>query len=417
MPLTSSFNARLTSVSLIVLTTLTGCGKAPEPQQRPPAPVSVIELVPGNAPLTKEMVGETAGFRDVDVRSRVNGIFIKKTYTEGQIVQAGQVLFEIDPEPYKAALDQAKGVFSQEVAKLEKARADRDRIAPLYKENAVSRKDFDDANAAYNTAVASNSTAQASLKQAELNLGYTKVIAPISGTTSKLVQSEGSLISASGDSGKLTTISQLDPLYVNFSYSEQDKQELDAAVRSDKVSLNDLKNLSASLKLSDGSIYEHKGKINFSDNRVDPKTGTIRARAIFSNPKGELLPGQFVRVTLDIGVRKNALVVPERAVIQSQADYILYTVDKDNKVVPKQVKLGSIVNGNVIIESGVQAGEKVIVEGQMKAPPGSTVNPSSASAGKPAHTANSSANSSASSTAASAAVSSAAASAASATTK
>ncbi|AZP11517.1 efflux RND transporter periplasmic adaptor subunit [Undibacterium parvum] len=376
---TSSFNFRLSAISLLVISALTGCSKAPEAQQRPPAPVSVITLVAGDAPLSKEMVGETAGFRDVDVRSRVNGIFIKKTYTEGQIVQAGQVLFEIDPEPYKAALDQAKGVFSQEVAKLEKARADRDRIAPLYKENAVSRKDFDDANAAYNTAVASNSTAQASLKQAELNLGYTKVIAPISGTTSKLVQSEGSLISASGDSGKLTTISQLDPLYVNFSYSEQDKQELDAAVRSDKVSLNDLKNLSATLKLSDGSIYQHKGKINFSDNRVDPKTGTIRARAIFSNPKGELLPGQFVRVTLDLGVRKNALVVPERAVMQSQADHILFTVDKENKVVPKPVKLGSIVNGKVIIESGVQAGETVIIEGQMKAPPGSTVKPTTAS--------------------------------------
>jgi membrane fusion protein (multidrug efflux system) len=376
---TSSFNFRLSAISLLVISALTGCSKAPEAPQRPPAPVSVITLIAGDAPLSKEMVGETAGFRDVDVRSRVNGIFIKKTYTEGQIVQAGQVLFEIDPEPYKAALDQAKGVFSQEVAKLEKARADRDRIAPLYKENAVSRKDFDDANAAYNTAVASNSTAQASLKQAELNLGYTKVIAPISGTTSKLVQSEGSLISASGDSGKLTTISQLDPLYVNFSYSEQDKQELDAAVRSDKVSLNDLKNLSATLKLSDGSIYQHKGKINFSDNRVDPKTGTIRARAIFSNPKGELLPGQFVRVTLDLGVTKNALVVPERAIMQSQADHILFTVDKENKVVPKPVKLGSIVNGKVIIESGVQAGETVIIEGQMKAPPGSTVKPTTVS--------------------------------------
>lgn len=378
MSLTSTFNLRLSAISLLVISALTGCSKAPEAQQRPPAPVSVITLVAGDAPLSKEMVGETAGFRDVDVRSRVNCIFIKKTYTEGQIVQAGQVLFEIDPEPYKAALDQAKGVFSQEVAKLEKARADRDRIAPLYKENAVSRKDFDDANAAYNTAVASNSTAQASLKQAELNLGYTKVIAPISGTTSKLVQSEGSLISASGDSGKLTTISQLDPLYVNFSYSEQDKQELDAAVRSDKVSLNDLKNLSATLKLSDGSIYQHQGKINFSDNRVDPKTGTIRARAIFSNPKGELLPGQFVRVTLDLGVRKNALVVPERAIMQSQADHLIFTVDKENKVVPKPVKLGSVVNGKVIIESGVQAGETVIIEGQMKAPPGSTVKPSPA---------------------------------------
>ena len=374
----STFSA--TTISILVLATLTACSKAPEKKERPPAPVTVVEVKPADVPLTKEMVGETAGYRDVDVRSRVNGIFLKRTYTEGQIVQAGQVLFEIDPEPYKATLDQAKGVLSQEVAKLEKATADRNRIIPLYKENAVSRKDFDDANAAHNAALASNSAAQASVKQAELNLGYTKVVAPISGTTSKLSQSEGSLISASGESGKLTTISQLDPLYVNFSYSEQDKQELEAAERSGQIKLKDQNSLATTLKLADGSTYAQTGKINFSDNRVDPKTGTIRARAIFSNAKHELLPGQFVRVTLDMGTRKNAIVIPERAVMQSQADYIVMTVGKDNKVVPKPVTLGPVVDGKVIINSGLNAGDKVIVEGQMKAPPGSTVKPIPASA-------------------------------------
>ncbi|MCB5194952.1 efflux RND transporter periplasmic adaptor subunit [Deefgea salmonis] len=370
---------RRISVSLLIVSALAACDKAPEKKERPPAPVSVIEAKPSNVPLTSEMVGETAGYRDVDVRARVNGILLKRTYVEGQIVQAGQVLFEIDPEPYKAELDQAKGILSQEVAKLEKARADRDRIVPLFKENAVSRKDFDDANAAYNTAVASNSAAQARVRQAELNLGYTKVTAPISGTTSKLVQSEGSLITATGDSGKLTTISQLDPLYVNFSYSEQDKQELSAAQHSGSVDLKPGKEVFAKLKLADGSQYSQVGKINFSDNRVDPKTGTIRARAIFSNPKGELLPGQFVRVTLDLGTRKNAILVPERAVMQSQADHIVMTVDKDNKVVPKPVTLGSIYQGQVVIKTGLNPGDKVIVEGHMKAPPGSIVKPIAAS--------------------------------------
>ena len=369
---------RLSALFVIVL--LSACGKDAAPTAPPPAPVGFIEVKPADVLLTKEMVGETAGYRDVEVRSRVNGILLKRTYTEGQQVAAGQVLFEIDPEPYKAALDQAKGQLSQEVSKLDKARADRDRIIPLFKENAVSRKDYDDALSAYASALASSQTAQASLKQAELNLGYTKVVAPISGTTSKLVQSEGSLVTASGDSGRLTTISQLDPLYVNFSYSEQDRQELDAASKSGEIVLRDAKNLTARIKLADGSDYAQTGLINFSDNRVDPRTGTIRARAIFKNPKGDLLPGQFVRLTLDFGKRKNALLVPERAVIQSQADHLVMTVGADNKVVPVPVKLGTVINGKVIVESGLTAGQKVIVDGLMKAKPGSVVNPTLASA-------------------------------------
>lgn len=368
---------RLSALATLVL--LSACGKETGPTAPPPALVSFIELKAVDVALNKEMVGETAGYRDIEVRSRVNGILLRRTYVEGAQVSAGQVLFEIDPEPYKASLDQAKGQLSLEASKLDKARADRDRIIPLFKENAVSRKDYDDAISAYASALASSQTAQASVKQAELNLGYTKVTAPFSGTTSKLVQSEGSLISATGDSGRLTTISQLDPLYVNFSYSEQDRQELEAGTRSGKVTLNDAKNFIAKIKLADGSVYPQSGLVNFSDNRVDPKTGTIRARAIFKNPKGDLLPGQFVRVTLELGKRKNAILIPERAVVQSQADHIVMTLGADNKVVPVPVKLGSVVDGKVIVESGLKAGQKVIIDGLMKAKPGSVVNPSPAS--------------------------------------
>ena len=368
------------SAGLFLITSLAACNKVPEKKERPPAPVTVVEVKPADVPLRREMIGETAGYRDVEVRSRVNGILLKRTYIEGQNVEAGQVLFEIDPEPYKAILDQAKGVLSQAASNLEKARADRDRIAPLFKENAVSRKDFDDANAAYNAAVASHTSAQASVRQAELNLEYTKVTAPISGTTSKLAQSEGSLISASGDSGKLTTISQYNPLYVNFSYSEQDKQDLESSRRNGQIVLNHPSKFTAKLKLADGSQYSETGQVNFSDNRVDPSTGTIRARAIFKNDDGQLLPGQFVRITLDVGTLKNAISIPSRAVVQSQADFIVMTVDKDNKVVAKPVTFSPSDNGQVVIKTGLKAGDKVITEGQMKAPPGSTVKPIIASA-------------------------------------
>lgn len=368
------------SAGLFLFSSLTACDKAPEKKDRPPAPVSVIEVKPADVALTKEMVGETAGYRDVDVRSKVNGILLKRTYVEGQKVQAGQVLFEIDPAPYKAILDQAKAVLSQASANLDKARADRDRITPLFKENAVSRKDFDDANAAYDAAVANHNAAQASMQQAALNLEYTKVTAPISGTTSTLVQSEGSLISASNDTGKLTTITQYSPLYVNFSYSEQDKQELDAAQRNGSIVLNHPSKFSTTMTLADGSPYPESGQVDFSDNRVDPTTGTIRARAIFKNDKGDILPGQFVRIKLALGTHKNAISIPARAVVQSQADFIVLTVDKDNKVVPKQVTVSPSVGGLVVVQTGLQAGDKVITEGQMKAPPGSVVKPVLASA-------------------------------------
>ncbi|QLG87474.1 efflux RND transporter periplasmic adaptor subunit [Chitinibacter bivalviorum] len=378
----SMITPKLTTLSIIISgLLLTACGQKTAAPPPPPAPVSVIKIEPTSAPMSFELVGETAGYRDVEVRSRVNGILLKRTYVEGQSVNAGQTLFEIDPEPYKAALDQAKGGLSIEVARLEKARADRDRIIPLFKENAVSRKDYDDAMTAYAAAVASQQSAEAKVREAELNLGYTKVVAPISGMTSTVAQSEGSLVSTAGESGKLTTISQLDPMYVTFSYSEEDRQRLEQMTKAKTISMGDSKNIKASINLSNGAKYEQVGKIDFSDNRVDPKTGTIRARAIFSNPHSQLLPGQFVRLTLDIGKINNAILIPERAIVQSQADKLVMTVDKENKVSPRTIKVGRAdAQGQVRVESGLQAGDVVIVEGILKVKPGAIVKPMPASA-------------------------------------
>lgn len=375
-PVATGLRRSLMAVAL--LAALAACGEKTEQKAPPPAPVVVEKVSQQDVPMQIELVGETAGYRDVEVRSRVNGILLKRTYTEGQFVQAGQVLFEIDPEPYKAALDQAKGVLAQSMAALEKAKADRDRIIPLFKENAVSRKDFDDAMAAYDSALANSQSAQAKVKEAELNLGYTKVTAPISGVTSKVAQSEGSLIMASSGS-PLTTISQFEPLYVNFSYSEQDRLTFERSVASGKMVMRDSSNWTAHIRLADGSTYDKVGRINFSDNRVDPKTGTIQARAIFDNKDGKLLPGQFVRLILDIGTRKDAIVVPERAVTQSQADKLVMVVSAGGDVEPRTIKLGPSVKGGVLVEEGIKPGEQIIVEGLMKARPGAKVQPMTAS--------------------------------------
>ena len=367
-------------IALALISVLTGCGDKPasSAQVRPPVPVVVAEARLTDVPMTTEMVGETAGYREIEVRSRVNGILLKRTYVEGQPVTAGQELFLIDPAPYKVALEQAKGALAQEQARFNKARADRDRIIPLFKRQVVSRKDYDDTIANYEAAIASRQAAQATVKEAELNLSYTQVTAPIDGMASKSSQSEGSLISTNANSSLLTTITQYNPLYVNFSYSEQDRLNFETSVRKGLIEAKDTTNWRTHIRLADGSVYPQAGKLNFSDNRVDPQTGTIRARAIFDNKEGVLLPGQFVRLTIDLGIRKNAIVVPARAIVQSQADRMVMVVDGDDKVVPRPVRLGPAIAEGVLIESGLDAGERYIVEGLMKARPGSIVKPVSA---------------------------------------
>ncbi|WP_219599110.1 efflux RND transporter periplasmic adaptor subunit [Aeromonas salmonicida] len=367
-------------IALALVSVLAGCGDKPasSAQVRPPVPVVVAEARLTDVPLTTEMVGETAGYREIEVRSRVNGILLERTYVEGQPVTAGQELFLIDPAPYKVALEQAKGALAQEQARFNKARADRDRIIPLFKRQVVSRKDYDDTIANYEAAIASRQAAQATVKEAELNLSYTQVTAPIDGMASKSSQSEGSLISTNANSSLLTTITQYNPLYVNFSYSEQDRLNFETSVRKGLIEAKDTTNWRTHIRLADGSVYPQAGKLNFSDNRVDPQTGTIRARAIFDNKEGVLLPGQFVRLTIDLGIRKNAIVVPDRAIVQSQADRMVMVVDGDDKVVPRPVRLGPAIAEGVLIESGLDAGERYIVEGLMKARPGSIVKPVSA---------------------------------------
>ncbi|EQB2598487.1 efflux RND transporter periplasmic adaptor subunit [Aeromonas salmonicida] len=367
-------------IALALISVLAGCGDKPasSAQVRPPVPVVVAEAKLIDVPLTTEMVGETAGYREIEVRSRVNGILLERTYVEGQPVTAGQELFLIDPAPYKVALEQAKGALAQEQARFNKARADRDRIIPLFKRQVVSRKDYDDTIANYEAAIASRQAAQATVKEAELNLSYTQVTAPIDGMASKSSQSEGSLISTNANSSLLTTITQYNPLYVNFSYSEQDRLNFETSVRKGLIEAKDTTNWRTHIRLADGSVYPQAGKLNFSDNRVDPQTGTIRARAIFDNKEGVLLPGQFVRLTIDLGIRKNAIVVPARAIVQSQADRMVMVVDGDDKVVPRPVRLGPAIAEGVLIDSGLDAGERYIVEGLMKARPGSIVKPVSA---------------------------------------
>ncbi|NJD89780.1 MAG: efflux RND transporter periplasmic adaptor subunit [Betaproteobacteria bacterium] len=354
---------------------LSACSdKAPPPKAEPPE-VTVVTVQPRTIPYFYEQVGQAAGFRETEVRSRVAGILQKRLYREGQEVKEGDPLFQIDPEPFKAALDQARGALRQQEAALERTRNDRERIEPLYKENAVSRKDYDDARSAFDSAAAAVDSALAKVKEAELNLGYTLVRAPIAGIASKEARSEGSLVATSGDASLLTTISQLDPLYVNFSYSEAEKLQYDDAIKSGRMAMPGTKRVQARARLADGRDFAGVGFVDFADSRVDPKTGTIRARAEFPNPKGEILPGQFVRVAVDVGAFTNAIAVPERAITQQQATRLVLVVNDKNVVEPRPVTLGQRLEGEILILAGVKPGDRVIVDGLFKARPGSEVKP------------------------------------------
>jgi len=374
----TDFLRRVTALCLLAL--VAGCGDKPAPATAPPAEVGVITIAARDVPYRYQQVGQTAGFREIEVRARVSGILQKRLYAEGQPVKEGQPLFQIDPSPYQAALDQARGQLRQQEAALERARADRDRIDPLFRENAVSRKDFDDARATFDAAAAAVDSARARLKEAELNLGYTLVTAPIAGIASREAKSEGSLVATTGDASLLTAIAQLDPLFVNFSYSESEKLQYDQAVQEGRVTPPAGGRVEVRVVQGNGKPFPGVGRLDFADSRVDPRTGTIRARAEMPNPKGEMLPGQFVRVTLVVGTQKNAIFVPERAITQQQAARIVLVVSDKNVVETRPVIVGRNHEGEVEILSGLKAGERVVVDGLLKARPGSEVKPVAAAA-------------------------------------
>ena len=327
--------------------------------------VTVMKVQAKDIPITKEFVGQVAGIKDVEVRARVGGILLKRYYTEGSPVKEGDLLFLIDPEPFKVRVSQAQSVVRIEEARFDNARRSLNRIVPLYKQNAVSQKDRDDAVSEYQASQSSLETARARLKDAQIDLGYTTVRAPISGFTSKEAVSEGSLIVAESDRSLLTVISQINPAYVNFTYSESDL--LDLRRRRDEGTLvGDANNLSVRLKLNDGTFYSVVGKLNFTDTLVDTSTGTIRARALFGNPDNVLKAGQFARVFVEGFQLKNSIMVPQKSIIISQKGPVAFIVDKNSLAQQVSLELGEEIGNDVVVQKGLKNGDLLIVEGAIK---------------------------------------------------
>jgi membrane fusion protein, multidrug efflux system len=370
---------------VIILLAFSGCGKkegakgqtfgAGKTAQtagmtgQPVTEVAVITVAAESVPVIAETTGKTESYRQVEVRAQVTGTLLKRTYVEGNIVKKGDLLFQIDPTPFHAAVNQAKALVSQKQASVKKADRDIKRLEPLLAEKAVAQKEYDDAVSTKEEAQAALESANASLQQAEINLNYTRVTAPISGITGKALKDEGSLVSAGSDS-LLTKIHQIDPIYVNYSTSDTEYLTRLKEINEKSILVPDQGKFDVELTLSDGSIYPINGKLNFRDIQLDSQTGTMQSRAEFANPDSVLVPNQFVRVTMLGAIRPNTILVPQRAVQQSQAGHYVYVVNAEGKAEQRMVKVGDWIGNDWVIESGLSSGDIVAVDGIIKLQPG-----------------------------------------------
>jgi membrane fusion protein (multidrug efflux system) len=368
---------RLSRAAVLILcsSVLAACGPKGPPGGgaggMPPALVAVQEVQPRTIPVEFEYPAQTAGSREAEVRSRVAGILLKRNYEEGASVRAGQSLFAIDAAPFEAAAARAEADLAAAEARLANAARNAKRLKPLLDAKAVSQKDYDDAVSAEDVAAADVKGARARLAEARLSIGYTKVEAPIAGLTSRALKSEGTLVAGPAD--LLTTVTQLDPIYVNFGLSEAEQMNLKREASAGKLLLPRDGRFEVALKFEDGRFYQRAGKLVFTDVRVNNQTGTSDARAEVPNPAAEVRPGQFVRVILKGARRPNAIAVPQRAVMEGPQGKLVYVVGKEGKAEPRPVTVGEWSGSEWVILSGLAAGDKVIVDGLVKVFPGAPV--------------------------------------------
>jgi len=366
MPAPASLRHVYLLSTAFALLLVSGCGPSGDPHGGgfPPPAVTVITVEPKDIPVTTEHVAQTAGYREIEVRARVTGILQKRNYKEGAVVRKGDSLFTIDPAPFQAALARAEADVAMAEARLAQAKREVARLKPVFEARAVSQKELDDAVSSEQVAEAEVKGARARLNEAKLNMEYTRVEAPITGTTSRAAVSEGALVS--GPNVLLTTITQADPMYVIFGIPDRDHIALRRDVEAGRLKLPADGRLKASIKLGDGSTYQHEGVLSFRDLRVNTQTGTSEARAEFPNPASLLRSGEFVRVTLHGGMRPGAIVVPQRAVLESPKGKYVYVVNAESKAEPRPVEVGDWAGDAWVIRSGLKPGERVVVDGVMK---------------------------------------------------
>jgi len=366
---------------------LAGCSKHGASGQGNPPDVQVVQVEQKDVPIFREWIGTLEGLVNADVRGQVTGYLLRQDYKEGNFVQQNQLLFEIDPRPFQASLDEAKAQLATATAQLANAQAiqkrtelDVERYTPLAKEQAASQQDLDNsvqnnlaALATVATARAQIKSAEAAVESAQLNLGFTRLTSPIDGIAGTAQLQVGALVSQS--TGAVTTVSTVDPIKVYFTVSESEYLDFNRRFPTVSGREAEFKRTPLDLILADGSTYQHQGTIDFADRAVNQGTGAILIAGLFPNPGNILRPGGYGKVRASTRIEKDALLIPQRAVTELQGSYQVAVVDKDNKVNIQTVEVGDRVGSLWIIQKGLKPGERVVAEGTQKVRQGSTVNP------------------------------------------
>ena len=373
----SRYKASGLFISALLLSLLAACGdkKSGAPAAGgapPPASVAVMTIEPEQLPMLTELPGRLEATRIAEVRARVAGIVQKRVFNEGSEVSAGQVLYRIDPAPFQAAYNSSEALLARAEANLSLANTKLNRYRALVESNAISKQEFDDLQSAQKLASADVTSARAALDVARLNLSYATVTAPISGRIGRALVTEGALV-GQGDATNLALIQQLNPMFVTLTQSSVEMRRLQETIAQSNNSKIKAK---LTLVLEDGTLYDQQGQLLFSDVTVDPSSGSVSLRAQFPNPKNTLLPGTYVRVRLEQGVRPGTITVPQQAVMRTPDGSIVMTVNAEGKVAPRPVKTEGAYGTNWIVSQGLKQGDVIIVEGLQKAKPGATVKPS-----------------------------------------
>ena len=350
-----------------------GCKKEQKVAPPPVAEVVVSTVTPRDVPAVYEFVAQAESSHQVEIVARVNGFLDKILYKEGDFVKEGQVLFLMDQKPFKAQVDAAKGELENRKAQLWVAKANLDRIQPLAAQDAVSKSDLDNAIGSVKSAEAVVYEAQARLDKAELDLSYTTIASPVTGISSRALLREGAYLSAIGQSAQLTYVARLDPIWINFSVSQNVMSTNRQEVEKGRLVTPQNMNYQVEVELSDGSRYPYTGKLSFADPSFSQQTGTFLVRAELPNPKGILRPGMFVKVYVKGAIHPKALVVPQKAVQQTANGHVIYVVNDKGQAELRPIVVGDWIGADWIINQGLKEGDKVIVEGFQRLAPGAPV--------------------------------------------
>lgn len=360
-------------IFLILLLFAVSCGESKgAPKGGGQVPVKVLKVELQEVPITSEFVGQAKSSRQVEIRARVDGFLEKVAYEEGAVVKEGDILFLLDKRPYEAALQETEGALALQKSRLATASANLKRIRPLAEKDAVSQKDLDDAVGAEDGAKASVLSAEGAYRDAQLKLDYATIRSPLTGLASKTSKQEGSYI-PQGQESLLTYVAKLDPIWVTFTISENLVLRYEREIKLGKITPPENDNYQVQILLGDGTLHPYLGRINFTEPNIDPQTGTVLLRAELGNPEGSIRPGQFLRVRLLGAKRKNAIVLPQTAVLQGAKGHFVWVVNNSSKAEVRAVVVGSWIEDKWFIDQGLNPGDIVILDNLMKLVPGAPV--------------------------------------------